>query len=62
MPDGFLHLLALLASGAAILQIAARLGLLGRGMEAFAFQNAYLKEAIVLACIFWAGRYYLADM
>ena len=62
MMEGFLVIVAALATGAAVFQIVARLGILGPGMRGVVLQNWHLKEAIVVACIFWAGWYVLADM
>ena len=47
----FLVIVAVLAAGAAVFQIVARLGVLGPRMQRDVLQNWHLKKAIVVASI-----------
>jgi hypothetical protein len=57
-----LLVLAILATGAALFQATARLGILGSRMESLQVQHRHAVAIAILACVFWAAWYYLADM
>ena len=57
-----LFIIAVLATGAAIVQIAARLGTFGLGVRDVAARNPHVASNIVLTAILWVAWCYLVGV
>ena len=57
-----LFIIATLATGAAIFQIAARLGAFGFEIKDVAVRNPHVASNIVLTAILWVARCYLVGV
>ena len=62
MLAALLFIVAILATGAAIFQIAARLGAFGLGVRDVAARNPHVASNIVLTVILWVAWCYLVGV
>ena len=62
MLAALLFIIAILATGAAIFQIAARLGAFGPGTKDVAVRNPHVASNIVLTAILWVAWCYLVGV